>query len=558
MTIWEHKKNNGLDNNIEVINLTEDVYWFDIRKGRTSATDLFVSKYGGLAAGRAGSGSTNRRSALHCWVRNLIDYIKSSARSNIDNSGILLNSSSRYFAEVKKKTSHEMRSRVRSRNSIDRIRGRLIAEGWVELARKGYRKKAKRGMFERGLLSTYVPSQRFIDWFESTLVVAPITLTSQIKPISFENLSDAHLGDAYEPHLCEIRLSSSHDLRTTGIDAISKAITIDFEHPTVKATQSVLKAFNEFNLRQDWCYYERSASDLGELVNGGQVAKIFKHLLVYSRCFSRGEQPNHDYRFHGRFYCSLSLTTPKRDLILVGNEPTVEIDFNALHVRLAYSEKKIIPSFIDGYDLGEEANKKFGRTLIKSVFLTLINLNGTKRSKHHTVRKKSEAEIVNEIRLALCGSKRKLDSIPLLYKAKQKVRQQKLHLEEFGFKAEADALRDLVAPELIDNSLILDCLRAIQTKHPTIVDYFASDFGIRAQFLDSQIMLNSMKRAVDAQLPMLMYHDSIRVQESRYHEACNILLDSFELVTGMRLPAYAIKPNWSVLSEKRKSTPEIA
>jgi hypothetical protein len=168
-----------------------------------------------------------------------------------------------------------------------------------------------------------------------------------------------------------------------------------------------------------------------------------------------------------------------RPFILINGEPTIELDFSALHIRMLYHKEGINypkdPYVIEPY--GHELRKTF-----KVVGLIAINVD-------------SEGNAYGPIYQEL-----KDRNIPLP-----------------NFKRPLKTLVDI-----------------FKKVHMPIEKYLFSDAGIRLLNLDSQIMNSILMRLMDEKILGLSVHDSVIVQKEHESKLREIMIQEYEAVMGFK------------------------
>jgi len=191
---------------------------------------------------------------------------------------------------------------------------------------------------------------------------------------------------------------------------------------------------------------------------------------------------NESFDFGGRFYFpSQTENKEYRKSILINGEPTVELDYKAIHFNMLYAEKGIQfegdPYLTEGYD----------RKVIKLAMISFMNC---------------------ENRSAWCGTVTRsgnpnnshmdgfIDGMPINVKGKE-----------------------LAA--------------AIDKRHAPIADRFHKPkIGVRLQRKDSEIMSQCLLECAKLSIPVLPYHDGIRCAESALQSVYKIMKDAYKSVTG--------------------------
>lgn len=198
--------------------------------------------------------------------------------------------------------------------------------------------------------------------------------------------------------------------------------------------------WNEFENR---LYFRASKLVIGLRYN-------FIHRVFNSGKFSLGG------RFYGAVY--QQLPSAYRKHIFINDNPTIELDYSALHIRMLYHMEGV-DFRKDPYE-GIEERKKF-----KTVQLILINAEDRKK--------------------AVCGIRKEL--------------------MEMGYRT---GLKDEDIEGLIETFVSL---------HPTISKFLHSGIGLKLQNIDSKIMDNILTNLTKMGIPALPVHDSVIV-EKRYEE----------------------------------------
>ena len=179
----------------------------------------------------------------------------------------------------------------------------------------------------------------------------------------------------------------------------------------------------------------------------------------FTRCiFNRGHWDE-----GGRFYNDWqNITSKERSEFLLNGEPTVEIDYSAIHPYLLYAERGLESPwtlmdvlFEDPYD-----HKDFSRAQMKTMFLVMLNCE-------------RESQALRAYKDPVTGKR------PLPF---------------------------------VETRPILE---AIKEKHSEIRDAFCSDQGIKLMWKDDQIAKGVMERFLEANKPILPIHDSFVVQASQ-------------------------------------------
>ena len=186
---------------------------------------------------------------------------------------------------------------------------------------------------------------------------------------------------------------------------------------------------------------------------------------------------NENFKRGGRFYNGWWQNVPRdlRPRILIDGEPTVELDYTAIHPSIAYLEETGELPEGDPYVLSAYEGNPLMRKLVKSVLLILLNA-------------KTPTEAKKALRRDIPKSSKLSDEAKELFMS--------LDLDE-----------------------VFDHIRA---DHPALIKYMGQGMGTYLQYLDSCIadqVLTSLTEKVIVALPV---HDSFIVQarhKQQLHEA---------------------------------------
>ena len=184
---------------------------------------------------------------------------------------------------------------------------------------------------------------------------------------------------------------------------------------------------------------------------------------------------------YGRFHSSYqSIKNKLRPTIFIDNEPTVELDFDGLHVRMLYHELGIececLPYIYD------KVEHPLERDFMKSIVLKVINA----KNRH-----------------SVSGSFRNIIYKELIDK-KYKLRNRIIDLDKM-------LSLNLVDPNDFHVGPIVEYfIDMFISNHPKITHRICSDAGIDLMFKDSIIMDGILKRTTELNIPVLPYHDSVR------------------------------------------------
>jgi hypothetical protein len=79
---------------------------------------------------------------------------------------------------------------------------------------------------------------------------------------------------------------------------------------------------------------------------------------------------------------------------------------------------------------------------------------------------------------------------------------------------------------------LVDVLERIMEHHSPIKDLFFRRIGLRAMWIESQIMVEVLLRCMDRSVVGLPVHDALIVQQSAYETARDLMLDAFRKHAG--------------------------
>lgn len=209
-----------------------------------------------------------------------------------------------------------------------------------------------------------------------------------------------------------------------------------------------------------------------------------------SAVFSRG-----DFYSGGRLYSIVkrgvgwqNLSQEERNTITINHEPTVELDFRALHISMLYA--------LMGKQLKEDPYAYFSpemRTLYKTLMLRLLNAG-------------SVSGTLQSIERTLWTLNRK----PLIFSKELKFLNA---VEQFQ-----PDWRELVI--------------ALMEHHKTIQRYFGSDCGIYLQRLDGEMMLRILSILTSEGIPALPVHDSVIVPQGAQSRATEVMGEVYRRYMG--------------------------
>ena len=227
------------------------------------------------------------------------------------------------------------------------------------------------------------------------------------------------------------------------------------------------------------------------------TVNISHHHKFVRRVFS-----NKSWKQNGRFYGGWwqRINETQREKIRINNMPTVEIDYKALHVVLAYSEKHIDywkKTSVDPYKIPIRNinDPKVSRQAIKLLFMMAINA----------------------------------DNEELAFSAFRN----EWNYKKFGGK--------------FDNEVLSEALQTIKKKHPDISDLICTGAGVDLQYIDSQIVEYIVRHFTEFNAPVLTIHDSFIVSYGLEEQLEKLMKQAFYEVTGQ--DKITIKFNKNVTQE---------
>jgi hypothetical protein len=212
----------------------------------------------------------------------------------------------------------------------------------------------------------------------------------------------------------------------------------------------------------------------GYIVGGGLAGTNCSITCDYKRLHRVFNQES--WKLGGRFYGSEVQNLPKelRKYVTLNGEPTAELDYSCLHLRMLYHLSGIETPGGDLYDFGED------RALNKLVAQIVINCE----PEHDEVR------------------------------------------------AVADKFRDSesrkrLGDEILKHDYIGSLINDFKATHAPIAEDFASGAGVKLQYRDSLIMEDLLKHFVGKEVPIIPVHDSLIVPESHADKARQVMKETY-------------------------------
>ncbi|QWV98641.1 hypothetical protein KP005_04965 [Geomonas nitrogeniifigens] len=204
----------------------------------------------------------------------------------------------------------------------------------------------------------------------------------------------------------------------------------------------------------------------------------------------------------GRFYGGWWISAPSivRKYITINGDPTVELDFSAMHIHLLYAKVGInyADKGVDAYtlELGPYSlrDERDDRDLNKLILLTAFN------AKTPT---KAASAVFNELR-----------------------KEGKLYQYQVR-----------------DHKLIKAKLDLLKKKHPHIASLVANDYGRELQYYDSCVVEKVISYFIRKGIPVLTVHDSVICQVQHADTVMNVMYNAF-YQTADELLNINVKPTW--------------
>lgn len=196
----------------------------------------------------------------------------------------------------------------------------------------------------------------------------------------------------------------------------------------------------------------------------------------------------------GRLYSKGNLSKIERSTILINGEATSEPDYRSLHINMLYHlDGKQCP-FEDPYLVGDIPKDDDMRKVSKLVLLTLINA-------------KSESACIKSVKYTIKEDERKK-------------------------KGKFNPIRErLRRGDFIIEQVVLSLLKS----HGNVSKYIGSDYGIRLQKLDSDMILSVLEQCQELNIPVIPVHDSVRCPECHTQTVIKIMKATYKKVMGFEI-----------------------
>jgi hypothetical protein len=213
--------------------------------------------------------------------------------------------------------------------------------------------------------------------------------------------------------------------------------------------------------------------------------RISQNSKFVRRIFSRGSWDLHG-RFYGGFWQQVGEDL-RKDIFINGN-PTIEVDYKAIHVTLLYAqflnEQKVCPYGEDPYDLkiqlSPSAPKDIQRKRVKSLILQAINANCRKTA----------------------------------------------------FSAFRDNAKAGTPEKRLTNKYLERLLEAFLDEHPDLRRFIATDTGVDLMRVDGDITEEIIRLMTKRGIPVLTIHDSYIVERHRFADLRAVMATAAIRVAG--------------------------
>jgi len=205
-----------------------------------------------------------------------------------------------------------------------------------------------------GIASTFRPSKSLIAWFKSNTEDLWACPTSQDREL--------------------ICLKKEDTL-------------VDYsDFPLQRKYREELQLINSVNAKHTFSYQEYQNTN-GTKIPSGKTIRPAPIATEYQRYFNEG------WTTGGRLYSSLSsISKNERRSLRIDGEPTVELDYGSLHLRLMYSEASVIAPDSDLYTIST-----YPREIMKMVALRVANCQSRNAALHSIVLEGHSKETADEM-----------------------------------------------------------------------------------------------------------------------------------------------------------------
>ncbi len=247
---------------------------------------------------------------------------------------------------------------------------------------------------------------------------------------------------------------------------------IDFyDTPSITKSRNILKKYNTL-LNKTKISLKQSKQVKDYIKENEYKIDTLKH--SYHRIFS-----NSSWKQGGRFYGPWwqYITNDKekielRKYLLINNKPTVELDYNSIHIHLLYDkENKVLDNSSDAYTLSGYQDK---RAIVKTAILIAINCSSDKYYSQTVANALSSKDTFQK---------------------------------GIGYKKIVEVFKQ---------------------HHPSIAKYLFTGVGIKLQNIDSQIAEYIIMKMTNKKIPVLNIHDSFVVEKKYQHELRQVMTSAFK------------------------------
>jgi hypothetical protein len=264
-----------------------------------------------------------------------------------------------------------------------------------------------------------------------------------------------------------VERDGADDLFEKTINPVGRLIDYPDDCSEANALRKELRSYNEFLSKAD-------ISVMG--LENPPPPKPFKRIFATSGPVR--------FNLHGRLYAGQvggwhqGLPKAQRHLILINGERVAEIDFNAMHLRLAYCEAQCTTPSGDLYAVHHELEPY--RPAVKIVVSAMLSITG------------------------------ELTKLP-------------------------SSVRE-ACPELPRQWTAKRIASAVKAYHPSITHLFGKDRGIAYMHTDSTLLMMVLTRMMAKGLPALALHDAILTQTSAKNAAIAVMQEASRELLGVELP----------------------
>lgn len=223
------------------------------------------------------------------------------------------------------------------------------------------------------------------------------------------------------------------------------------------------------------------------------VQSEYKCFIDYSDTTVKRVFNNGSFHQGGRFYSGWwqNIKSGSRQHLTINDNPTVELDFKALHPTMLYQQEGIIlnPAVDDPYKLlayDNHPQPKKLRKLIKDTVLTMFNASTDTEALRATL---------NAIR-----------------------------------EDRTQEPEDREYPDKEHEPIIKELMQHLRDKHQPIADYFCSGIGLKSQYKDSLIAEHIISTMTKQGKLVLCYHDGFRVEAHNEELLRQLMIEGYQRV----------------------------